>query len=438
MRGEAPAEAFRGKIVLIGMTSQLQQDVFSTPFAHARTMPGVEIHANAIDTLVAGDAIREAPEWLNAGLAAAAAILGAALVVRLRAVRAFIVVAAVWTALIVGGVALFSLSGVWIGGMGTTLCLILGYGATTIEHFIREQREKRQLSQFFSPAVLAHVVRRRGSLGSQRRLVTVLFSDVRDFTTMAEKLSAEQIAEILEEYLTAMTAIVFRHGGTVDKYIGDCVMALYNAPFDDPDHAAHAVRTALEVQERTREVSRKWEGKLGFPIRTGVGINTGEAVVGSLGSRQRREYTAIGDTINLGARLETITKDYRAGIIMSETTQRLVAGRFLSRELGTVTVKGKTQPVKIYAVVEHEARKHPRTPVDVPATLIRSADGSERMVRVVNIGDGGIGIAGLPEEWATGTTVSVHCDGGELEKPIRADGTIVWRRDDRGGISVNG
>src|SRR5213592_3381269 len=140
-------------------------------------------------------------------------------------------------------------------------------------------------------------------------------------------------------------------------------MALYNVPLEDPEHAVKAVRTALEFQERTLAVSKRWEEKLGIAIRNGVGINTGEAVVGTLGSRQLLQYTAIGDTINLGARLESITKDYKTNIIISESTYVLVKGQFVTKELGDVTVKGKSQPVKIYAVLPDNIREHPRADV---------------------------------------------------------------------------
>jgi adenylate cyclase len=237
--------------------------------------------------------------------------------------------------------------------MAPFLALVLGYGATVTESFVREQRERRRLSQFFSPDVVREVVRQKdeGSLTTSRRVVTVLFSDIRGFTSISEKLEPEQVAEMLREYLSEMTEIVFKHGGTVDKYIGDAIMALYNVPFEDPEHAIKAVRTGLEFQERTITVSRRWEAKLGIAIRNGVGINTGEAVVGTLGSRQRLEYTAVGDTINLGSRLESVTKDYNTSIIISEFTYEHVKDHFLTKELGDVTVKGKSRPVRIYAVL---------------------------------------------------------------------------------------
>src|SRR5881396_3158226 len=353
VRGEIPAEYWRDKVVLIGPTSEVFHDNFGTAFAHGGEMPGVEIHANALETLVRGDPIRAIPRPISTALAVVAGLVGCRLVVRLRAFRALLAATGLWAILTSAAYAGFVLMDVWMRGMAGTWALVLGYGGTVVEHFVREQRERRQLSRFFSPAVVKEVVRHKeeGSLTTSRRLVTVLFSDIRGFTSLSEQLQPEQVEEMLREYLTEMTEIVYKHDGAVDKYIGDCVMALYNVPLEDPEHAVKAVRTALEFQERTLAVSKRWEEKLGIAIRNGVGINTGEAVVGTLGSTQILQYTAIGDTINLGARLESITKDYKTNIIISESTYELVKGQFVTKELGDVTVKGKSQPVKIYAVL---------------------------------------------------------------------------------------
>jgi adenylate cyclase len=436
VNGEVPPEEFRGKIVLIGPTSEVLHDNFSTAFAHGGDMPGVEIHANALETLVRGDPIHEVPRWITTAIAVVAAIAGSALVVRLHALRALAAAFLVWAVLAVVTAASFVLTNTWISSMSVTLGLVLGYGGTVVEQYVREQREKRRLSQFFSPDVLKHVVRDRdASLGSSRRLVTVLFSDIRGFTSISEKLEPEQVAEMLREYLTEMTEVVFQHGGTVDKYIGDCVMALYNVPFEDSEHVQNAIRTGLEFQERTLAVSQRWEAKLGVRIRNGVGINTGEAVVGTLGSRQRLEYTAIGDTVNLASRLESITKEYGTPIIISEFTYAYVDGKFLTRELGAVTVKGKTKPVKIYAVLPQDVRKHPRALIEAAATVTAADEEHECLARVRDVSEGGLALEGLPEEWAKGKTIEVRCSGGDLPKPIVAEGTIVWRRGGAAGVA---
>jgi hypothetical protein len=213
------------------------------------------------------------------------------------------------------------------------------------------------------------------------------------------------------------------------------VMALYNVPFEDPQHAIKAVRTGLEFQERTLAVSKRWEEKLGIAIRNGVGINTGEAVVGTLGSKQRLEYTAIGDTINLGARLESITKDYKSNIIISESTWALVKDHFVTKELGDVTVKGKTRPVKIYAVLPDNIRKHPRATLAAAATLSLAGDGRTCRVATRDISEGGMALHGVPEEWTPGQVVQIRCEGGALPKPIVAEALIAWRRGDEVGVT---
>ena len=433
--GEIPENLFRDKIVLIGPTSEVLHDVFATAFARAGDMPGVVIHANALETFIHGDPIREVPKVASTILAVVAALIGSALVVRLRAVRALAVTALLLAIGVGVAYAAFVLGDVWLRGMSATFGLVLGYGATVVENFVREQREKQRLSRFFSPDVLRAVVRDRDgrSLRPRRRLITVLFADIRGFTSISERLQPEQVDEMLQEYLTVMTEVVFRHGGTVDKYIGDAIMGLYNAPYEDPDHALNAIRTALEFQERAIPFSARWQAKLGVTIRCGVGINSGEAVVGSLGSRQRNEYTAIGDAVNLAARLESITKDYSVPIIISEYTYEYVKGRFPTHELDTVTVKGKSQPVKIYGVMPASMRKHPRAALDAAAQL-SAADGRTCRARTFDISEGGLGLVDVPAEWSVGSKVEVRLEGGEVGRRIAAEGTIVARRGEKAGV----
>ena len=434
-------ELFGGKIVLIGPTSELMHDIFSTPFTRGGDlMPGVEIHANVLETYISGNRLREVPAAVSTALAVVAALLAAALAVRLHPLRALGAVALLGIIVTVFAYVAFVYADVWMRALAGTLALVVGYGITVVDHFVRAQRERRRLSQFFSPEVLREVVRHRHerSLGSSRRLVTVLFCDIRGFTALSEKLEPEEVAAMLREYLTEMTEVIFKHGGTVDKYMGDCVMALYNVPFEDPDHVMNAMQTALELQERTLQVSARWEARLGAVIRSGIGINTGEAVVGTMGSRQRLEYTAIGDTINLGSRLESLTKEYGVAIIISEFTQQRLQGGFLTRELGQVTVRGKTQPVKIYGVLPADIRKHPRAVLDVAATVVLLGAGESCQVTTRDVGEGGMALGGVPPSWAPGTRVEIRCEGGLLPSPLLAEGVIAWRRGDEAGITFTG
>jgi adenylate cyclase len=436
VNGGVDPAIFRGAIVLVGATTPVLQDIFSTPFARARTMPGVEVHANVLETIIRGDAYRALHFWGGAGLTAAAAFAAAWLAARLRVLRGLVAVLLIAGGLAAATFALFVVARLWCPVMGPLMALGLGYGFTVIDNYVREQRERRRLSQFFSPTVLREIVRHRAdaALGSSRRPLTVLFSDIRGFTSISERVEPEVVVEMLREYLTEMTEVVFRHGGTVDKYIGDCIMALYNVPFEDPDHAANAIRTALELQERTLAVAARWEAKLGVQIRNGVGINTGDAVVGTMGSRQRLEYTAIGDTVNLASRLEALTKEYGAGVVISESTQDAVRGRFLTRQLGVVAVRGKTVPVKIYSVLPHDVRRHPRAALAVAASVVAVGSGQTCLVQTRDVSDGGLSLESLPEEWPVGALLQIRCEGGPLPRPIAAEGVIVWRRDGAAGI----
>ena len=352
--GELPPETFAGKIVLVGATSIILHDVFPTPFAPGGNMPGVEIHANMLETLLQGEPIRRALP----GIASVLAVLAGALAVwaagTLRPLQAAAVVGGAMAGYLAACHGAFVLERYWADVVPVPLALAFGYLGREARNFIREQREKRRLSRFFSPAVVREIVRSQDgddALGSARRLLTVLFSDIRGFTALSERLPPEEVVAFLREYLTVMTDAVFMYGGTVDKYIGDAIMALYNVPFEAPDHAAQAVRTALEFQRRLGPLAERFTAKHGGSLRCGVGINTGEAVVGTLGSAQRLEYTAIGDTINLGSRLEGVTKDFGVSIIISEATYREVQDLFDTRDLGEVTVKGKEVPVRIYTVL---------------------------------------------------------------------------------------
>jgi adenylate cyclase len=432
--GSVGPQAFAGKIVLVGATTPVLHDVFTTPFAPANGMAGVEIHAHTLETLFQGNRIREAPRAAVGALALAAALLAAWVTLGLRPLRAFPVLAAGWLALGSAALGLFAFLNAWIDVVAPTLAAVLGYGVTVVVEFIQEQRERRRLARFFSPAVVKEIVRHKDDahLGSSRRLLTVLFSDIRGFTSMSERLPPEQVAELLSDYLTELTEVVFRHGGTVDKYVGDCIMALYNVPFEQPDHAAQAVRTAIEFQERTRAISERWEARTGVQILNGVGINTGEAVVGTLGSRQRLEYTAIGDTVNLAARLESITKDFHSPIIVSESTYTLLDNKFPARALGEVAVKGKERPVRIYAVLTANSRKDDRVRADFGVRITLDDMTVHAFANDVSVS--GLSVRGLALTPTKGRIVQVRLEGPGLLPSITADARVVWSGEDAAGL----
>jgi len=350
--GEVGPETFTGKIVLVGSAAPSLQDLFPTPFAAQQRMLGVEIQANILETLLQGIPLVHPPLLFHLLLVMVWALAAAFIGFLFRPLKAFGLVAGLSLAYGLASVAAFVFFQVWLEIVAPSAALFVTYGAVVLRNYIQEEGEKRRLSRYFSPAVLDEIVRHpeQMSLGTARRRATILFSDIRGFTSISEHLPPEDVVDLLREYLTAMTEIVFKHGGVVDKFIGDAIMALYGVPLPYEDHAARAVRTALEMQARTALLAPRWVAKCGEPLRIGVGIHTGEVVVGTMGSAQRLEYTAIGDTVNLTSRLEGMTKDLNASIVISQDTKTDIEGLFHVQPLGQVTVKGRKTPVEVYAV----------------------------------------------------------------------------------------
>lgn len=444
LNGEIEPDIFAGAIVLVGSTSPILHDVFPTPFATHGEMPGVEVHANFLETLFQGIPLRRASAWVGVVLTLAAGFLAVLVTDRLRPLPAMGLMFVAAGAYAAATYALFVYARFWMDAMAVPSTLALGYGATVVENFIKEQREKKRLSRYFSPAVVEDIISKKEdvNLGSARRRVTILFSDIRGFTSISEKMSPEDVVGFLREYLTVMTDAVFQHGGTVDKYIGDAVMALYNVPFDQPDHAAQAVRTALAFQERVKLLSEKFKAKHGLELRCGVGVHTGDAVVGTIGAEQRLEYTAIGDTINLGSRLESITKEYHVSIIISESTYEEVKGQFLTRYLGEVKVKGKEIPVKIYAVAESNLRRDERLVVKAAVTIfegdvsIAEFQGDLSVAAPVDdLSRGGCAAHNLPKEYAMGQVVQLRLDLQDGSPPINVKGKVAWVAKEKAGFA---
>jgi len=238
--------------------------------------------------------------------------------------------------------------------------IVVGIMALSSTHLIRQVRglvstvateelKRAKLGRYFSPGVAQQLQADAGG-GPQAREVTLLFADIRDFTAMSEQLAPQHVVEMLNEYLTRMVDILLKHGGTLDKFIGDAVMGFWNAPADDPEHARHAVACAVEMIEETARLRERWESEGKAPIRIGIGINTGEAVAGNIGSERVFGYTVIGDAVNLASRLESKNKDYVTEIIISESTLERMGDGFETVYLDDVKVKGKERAVKIYEV----------------------------------------------------------------------------------------
>ncbi len=351
---------FRDKIVFVGVTAAGLYDVFETPFAGGK-MPGIQVHAAVADDLLSSRFLAPAPDWVRVFSVVVASIaVGVVAAVLHAPVAAFITVLSgglfVWGATVLFG------AGTWINVTQPLLSAGVALFGGVMYQYFSEGREKRKMKRLFGQYVSKDVYAQLVSnpdlarLGGQRRDMTVLFSDIRGFTTITEKASPEQIVSMLNEYFTQMVQIVFHHKGTVDKFVGDMVMALFGAPLDDPLHADHAVEAALDMLDALRKLNDKWiaEGK-DVKVDIGVGINTGPMVAGNIGSDQIMSYTVIGDAVNLGSRLESLNKNYSTHIIISDETRQRLTGRYVFRPLGDVVVKGKTRPVAIFEVVGRAA-----------------------------------------------------------------------------------
>jgi adenylate cyclase len=350
-----PPGALQGKIVLIGATAIGIYDLRVTPFS--TNMAGIEKHASVVDNILQGDFLRQGTD-LDVPLVFLFTIILGLLLPRFGAQAG----AAFFLALLAGFSVfvhyLFIARGVWFSYVYPASSIFFCYMSQTAYRFFTEERRARDIRKMFSSYVSKRIVDElirdpsKMRLGGTRKQMTVLFSDIRGFTTFSEKYQPEEVVSQLNEYLGAMTDIVFEHDGTLDKFVGDAVMAFWGAPLDQPDHAQRAVRCGLDMIRKLRELQQKWAAEGKHVIDIGVGINSGEMVVGNMGAEGKKmDFTVIGDNVNLAARVEGLTRKYDSHIIITEYTYAKVKDSVEAKELEAVTVKGKERPVVMYNVV---------------------------------------------------------------------------------------
>jgi len=370
-------QTFAGKIVLIGATATGIGDLRTTPFGD-NDYPGVEIHANVIDDILNHSFLKRgakqslwdlllilffgipfgiwmalvSPRWMWFGIGMLAALAGVDYLAFLK--------------------------GSWLNFTVPALTLTANVILISLYRALVEEKEKKRVrtafGQYLSPEVVRRLLVNPQLVEPRKTEITVMFSDIRGFTTISEKLDAQELAIFLNQYLSDMTKIVFERRGTLDKYIGDAVMAFWGAPIEDPEHAKLACQTALAMMARMRELQKEWKAAGKPQLDIGIGLNTGVASVGNMGSSLRYGYTALGDSVNLSSRLEGLNKDYGTHILVNETTYAAAkdAG-FVFRELDLIRVKGKNQPVIIYELIGDAASLTP----DTAARLDRFREGRE-------------------------------------------------------------
>jgi adenylate cyclase len=353
-----PAE-FRNKYVFIGTTAPGLKDTYPSPFG-GPAMPGAQLHAATVDDVVSQRFMQRAEVTVDVLTTGATSLVAGVVAVAMPVGWAVAVVIALGLLIVWAATAAIG-AGVWVGLVPPVLGLALAtFGGTAWQYFV-EGRQKRQMKQLFgryvSPDVFAHLVAdpSLAQLGGQRREMTVLFSDIRGFTTASEKATPEAVVAQLNEYFSAMVAVLFRHHGTLDKFVGDMVMGLFGAPVADPRHADHAVAAALEMLRELDRLNAGWMAR-GLPtVDIGIGINSGDMIAGNIGSDTVMSYTVIGDAVNLGARLESATKDHGARILISEAVRSRLTSAVPTRQIGAISVKGKTQTVVVHEVLARAA-----------------------------------------------------------------------------------
>jgi adenylate cyclase len=321
--------SFKDRIVVVGVNAEGLHEVFTTPFPEGE-INGPEVHANLIDAMIANRSIVKTPPWATIALTLTAAVIVGVAGWYLNAWLTGAVAMIAAGVLVAAATALFA-RGTWVPVAVPGLAIVFAFVGDLAWKYFVEGRDKRLIKKMFSRYVSKDVFDQLvadpslAALGGARRHMTVLFSDIRGFTTMSEKGTPEEVVGQLNELFTRMVAVVFEHRGTVDKFVGDMIMALYGAPLDDEDHADHAVQTALAMIQTLQAMNAEWQARGKPTLDIGIGVNT-------------------------GARLESLNKDYGTRIIISEFTRARLKGQYDIRPLGDVIVKGKTRPVAIFEV----------------------------------------------------------------------------------------
>jgi adenylate cyclase len=357
MDGTVKPEQLKNKIVLVGVTANALSDIHITPYDPLS--PGVEVHASIIENILNQDFLQH-PPWVR--LLDIVVILGAGLLLGLAALYFKAFGTAVFLVFGVGGYLvadylLFTQQGLWVHTVYPVFSQLLVYSGITLYRFMFEEREKRFIkgafSQYLAPAVVDRLVEdpQLLKLGGERKVLTAFFSDVAGFSTIAEQLEAEELVDLLNDYLTDMTEIILKYEGTIDKYEGDAIIAFFGAPISLEDHASRTCLAALDMQKRLTELREGWKKEGRHELFMRIGINTGQMVVGNMGSINRMDYTMMGDSVNLAARLEGVNKQYQTYTMISEFTYDMAKDDIEARELDSIRVVGKQEPIKIYEIL---------------------------------------------------------------------------------------
>ena len=353
VEGRVSARYFADKLLLVGVYAEGLQDIHNTPYGQ---MFGIEMMANAVTQLLNREFISFANDWVTILLIFVFGLLISYIVGRRSILLSYITTFALAVVYFFIVVFLFDRSRLILNLSAPLITAVITLFSMIVYRILTEEKEKKVIQGMFSNYVSKSVVDEliknpeKLELGGEDKEITVLFSDIRGFTTLSERLSPQALVAHLNEYLSAMTEIIFEYEGTLDKYVGDEIMAFWNAPIEQSNHTELACRTALDQMKKLHDLNSGWPPEKRLNI--GIGLNTGVMTVGNMGSTSRMDYTLMGDNVNLGARLEGTNKVYGTNIIISEHTYEKIKDLFVVRELDNIRVKGKKKPVKIYELID--------------------------------------------------------------------------------------
>lgn len=368
------SDLFKNKIVLIGSTEPEDKDLFNIPISgnfagkESNLMFGVEAHANVIQMVLDQNFLFPLSNYLKIFLIVLLTFVSFYnfnLIKKIKTKFNLLMELLGIIILIVFEFLLYKISyhffvtqNLVIGIVPLSFSILGGYLGSTIQNYLHERKQRQMIkgmfSQYLNPEVVNYLIKNPSELklGGIRKELTVMFTDLENFTRISEILDPETLVQRLNEYFEGMSEEVFKTKGTLDKFEGDAIMAFWGAPFDDHNHAINACLTAIAIKKKTVQISRRWEEALNIKISTRIGINTGIMIVGNMGGTKKFDYTVMGDNVNLAARLESVNKIYGTNIIINETTYDKIKDNFFTRELDYILVKGKTIPVRIYELID--------------------------------------------------------------------------------------
>ncbi|MCK4574945.1 adenylate/guanylate cyclase domain-containing protein [candidate division WOR-3 bacterium] len=347
---------FKGKIVLLGSSAVALSDLKPTPVSR-NMMPGAEIHANSLYTIFNKCFVRYPTVPITLILILTLSVITAYFASTLKPWLSLLLTILVFISFLLMCDILFDIKNIWLEIVRPSYSLVLSYVVSIGYRYAVTEKSKRELRRIFDRYVSKEIVEQIISnpqqlkLGGERKDITVLFSDIRGFTGMSESMEPEEVVSILNDYLSAMTDIILSCGGTIDKFIGDAIMAVFGAPIPYDDHPYRAAKAALEMRNELKKLKNNWKRDEKHIFDIGIGISSGVAIVGNIGSLQRTEYTAIGDIVNLGARIEPLNKEFNTHILISKSVYDRIKEKVGVHDIGEVEIRGKKQKVHLYELV---------------------------------------------------------------------------------------